>query len=264
MSYDGKIVWITGASSGIGAALAVELASEGARLVLSARRVNRLEKVRDRCAHSDVHLILPLDVTDTHSHQAAFNSIIERFGKLDVLIVNAGIGQRGLIRNSALDIERRIMEVNFFGCISLTHIVLPHFLDTNSGQFVVISSVMGKVSTPGRATYSASKHALHGYFEGLRAELHATDISISIACPGYIRTEIVKHAVTGSGDEHGGIDIQHVDAMRADVFARKAVRQMARKKPVFFIGGMERFAPWIERISPALMRFAMPRVIKLD
>ncbi len=263
MPFSNKIVWITGASSGIGEALAKELSRKGATLVLSARRVNRLERVLRHCDGDD-HMVLPLDVTHSDSHQAAFDAILDRFGRLDILIINAGIGQRGSIRESGLEIERRVMEVNFFGCTSLTHVTLPHFLERGSGHYVVMSSVMGKISTPRRATYSASKHALHGYYEGLRAELHETDIAITLLCPGYVKTEISRHSLIPSGIEHGKMDAQHIEAMTAAVFAKKAIRVIARKKAIAFIGGAERFGPLVERIFPGLYRFLIPRVMKRE
>ena len=264
MSTQGKNIWISGASSGIGAALAIELASRGANLILSARRVDRLEEVRARCARPDDHISIPLDVTHPETHEAAFRKILERFGRLDMLVLNSGIGQRSAISETTNEIERRIMEVNYFGSTSLTRIVLPHFIEQNSGQFVVISSIMGKLSTPRRATYAASKHALHGYFEGLRAELHNTGISISMVCPGYVHTEISIHSLEGSGVPFGEMDDVHQNAMRVDLFARKAVRQIEKKKPICYIGGPERFAPYLERISPSFVRFALPRLVTRD
>jgi dehydrogenase/reductase SDR family member 7B len=264
MPFQGKIVWITGASSGIGADLAVELASKGAILVLSARRKEQLDVVRMRCQRPEEHFILPLDVTDFSTHQAKFDALLERFPRVDVIIVNAGIGQRSSIMKSDFETERQIMDVNFFGCTSLTRVVLPHFLARNQGQIAVISSIMGFVSTPRRATYAASKHALHGYYEGLRSELHKTGVSISMVCPGYVNTEISIHSLTSKKLAFGHMDDQHLKAMPADVFVKKAVRGLSRRKPVILIGGLERFAPLLARLSPALLRFLIPRVITSD
>jgi len=264
MPFKNKVVWITGASSGIGEALAKEFSRQGALLALSARRVNRLERVQRHCERSDEHLLIPLDVTKPDTHQAAFDAILNHFGKLDILVVNAGIGQRGTVKDSGMEIERRVMEVNFFGKTSFTHVVLPHFLEQDAGQIIVTSSIMGSISTPRRATYSASKHALHGYYESLRAELFKTGISITMLCAGYIRTEISRHALQPTGDEFGEMDAQHIDAMSAPVFARKALTAIQKKKATVYLGGPERFAPWISRISPALYRFLLPRVIKRD
>jgi dehydrogenase/reductase SDR family protein 7B len=262
MTYEGKVVWITGASSGIGAALAVELASKGARLVLSARRNEQLKEVLARCEREHDHLLLPLDVTDDQAISSAFETVLGRFGHLDVLVANAGIGQRSSVLESDLETERTIMDVNFFGCTALAKCVLPHFLERNEGQIVVISSIMGFIGTPRRATYAASKHALQGYFDGLRAELFRTNISVSTICPGYIHTDISRSALLGTGTTFGEMDDQHRHAMPAHVFARKAVRGMEKGKPIMFIGGPERFAPLLARLSPALVRYLLPRIIK--
>jgi len=221
MDLSNKVVWITGASSGIGQALAIECARRGAILMLTARRMEQL----------------------------------------DVVVLNAGIGQRGSVEETDPDVERQVMEVNYFGCTEVAHTVLPHFLDRNDGHFVIVSSIMGKLSTPRRATYAASKHALHGFFEGLRAELHHTRIAVTLLCTGYIKTQISVHSVEGDGKAHGAMDDQHRNAMPADVYASKAVRAIERKKPVVYIGGLERFAPQLERLSPALVRWLLPKVI---
>ena len=261
MDYTGKTVWITGASSGIGAALCRELAAKGANIVLSARRAPELEAVRASCERPDNHLCLPLDVTDAPAIQSAMESVLERFGALHSVVLNAGVGQRGAVAETSMEVERSIMEVNFFSVVSHTRIVLPHFLERNEGQLVVISSVMGWISTPRRATYAASKHALQGYFEGLRAELFETNLSISMVCPGYIQTSISAASVTGDGKPFGKMDEQHRNAMTAPVFAKKAVRKLERNKAVMFIGGPERFGPMLARLSPSLFRFLLPRVI---
>jgi len=261
MNYKGKTVWITGASSGIGAALAIELASKGARLILSARREDQLRAVLEQCQDQSNHLLLPLDVTDYQSLSPAFSTVLKQYGHLDTLLVNAGVGQRSSVLEADWETERQVMEVNFFGSTALSKVVLPHFQERNQGQFVVISSVMGFIGTPRRATYAASKHALQGYFESLRAELHQTGIRISLICPGYIHTEISLHSLTGDGKPFGEMDDQHRTAMPSPEFARKAVRSMERNKPVVFIGGLERFGPLIARISPSLVRFLIPKVI---
>jgi dehydrogenase/reductase SDR family member 7B len=261
MDYKGKTVWITGASSGIGAALCTEMASKGANIVLTARREAELERVRMGCERPNDHMCLPLDVTQTASHESALEKILARFGTLDSVVLNAGIGQRGSVLESTKEVERHIMEVNYFSTTELAKTVLPHFLQRSAGQFVVVSSVMGFISTPRRATYAASKHALQGYFEGLRAELHQTNVSIAMICPGYIKTDISISSKTGSGDTFGSMDSQHRNAMGADVFARKAVRGLEKNKAVMFIGGPERFGPILARISPRLVRFLIPKVI---
>lgn len=264
MNLTNKVVWITGASSGIGKALAIECARRGALLMLTARREAELEQTRAACERTDDHRCMVHDVTDHGAHHGVVEAIENTWGRLDVVVLNAGIGQRGSVEETSPDVERHIMEVNYFGCSEVAHAVLPHFLDRNHGQFVVISSIMGKLSTPRRATYAASKHALHGFFEGLRAELHHTRIGVTMLCTGYIKTDISIHSVKGDGKRHGAMDDQHRNAMPSDVYARKAVNAIEKDKAVAYLGGAERFAPLLERISPALVRWLLPKVITRD
>jgi dehydrogenase/reductase SDR family member 7B len=261
-SMKNRTVWITGASSGIGEALARECARQGASVVLSARRADLLEQVRLSCERPDDHMVLPLDITheDTHSH--AFEKILERFGSLDILINNGGIGQKSRVANTSLEVERRIMHVNYFGAVSLTKTVLKHFLERDSGRIVVISSVMGKLSIPYHATYAASKHALHGYFNGLRSELSSTGVSVTIICPGYIRTDISYHTLLADGSELNRMDPVHEKAMPAEVCARRIVRAVVRGKAEAYMGGIEIAAIYINQFFPRLFRFLMPRVLK--
>ena len=261
MIFEDRIVWITGASSGIGAALAIELSRKGAILVLSARREELLREVMSECANPERHMVLPLDVTDTDSHEDAFHKVMDRFGRVDVLVNNAGIGQRGTVLRSNLEVERHIMDVNFFGAVSITRQVLPHMAQRNEGLIVVMSSVMGKLSTPGHATYAASKHALHGYFDGLRSELHKTGIEVSIICPGYIQTDISKHSIRPDGSRHGRMDKQHIDAMSAETMARKTVRALEKGRQEYYVGGPEIYGVWLQRLMPGLVRRLLPKVL---
>ena len=170
MSFSGKVVWITGASSGIGEALAVELAKASARLVLSARRPDELARVAKQCASTEV-MIVPLDLAKSDDFEKLVADVLARFGQIDVMVHNGGISQRSWVKDTAMSVHRRLMEVNFFGTVALTRALLPSMLAKKQGHFVVISSVMGKIGTPMRSSYAATKHALHGFFDCLRAEV---------------------------------------------------------------------------------------------
>ncbi len=257
-----KIVWITGASSGIGESLARECARLGATVILSARRAEVLEIVRKSCDRPGDHMTLPLDVTEEQTHAIAFGKIIDRYGSLDILINNSGISQRSRVAETPLDIERRIMDVNYFGVLSLTKTVLHHMIERDRGRIVVVSSVMGKVSTPGHATYAASKHALHGYFEGLRAELDGTGVGVTMICPGYVRTNISHHALMADGVEHGKMDAIHEKAMAPEICSRRIAKAIMRGKPEAHIGGIETRAILLNRLFPGLYRFLLPRVYR--
>ena len=199
MFFDGKMVWLTGASSGIGEAVAYALAARGARLILSARRVEKLQAVQAACARPDRHRILPLDLADPASLAAAVPQALAHGGAIDVLINNGGISQRAQAVETDLAVDRRIMEVNYFGTIALAKAVLPSMLERGAGHIAVVSSLMGKFSTPRRSAYAASKHALHGFFDALRAEVHHAGVRVTLICPGYVRTDISRHALTADG-----------------------------------------------------------------
>lgn len=252
--YQDQVVWITGASSGIGEALAYEFARQGARLVLSARRVDALDAVRRQCVNPERHLVLPLDMADCAALPAAVQQVLATMGRIDVLINNAGISQRSLVKDTALEVDRRIMEVDFFGPVALTKAVLPHMLQQRGGQLAMVSSVVGLVATPYRSAYAAAKHALIGFCDSLRAEVFASGIGVSVILPGYVRSNVSLSALTGDGSAHGIVDPGQQTAMPADVFARKAVAALARRQNRILIAGpRERFGVWLGRLSPNLL-----------
>lgn len=254
MSKDTTIL-ITGASSGIGEALAKEYARRGATLILSARRVGELERVRAACDLPESRcLILPLDVADHASIPAAVARAVAWKGSVDVVVNNAGISQRSRAVETSLDVEKHLFDVNYFGTVELTRHLLPHFLERKSGHIVVITSVVGKLGTAIRTSYAASKHALHGYFDSLRAELADTGISVSLVCPGYIRTDVSVNAVGPDGSKYGKMDVNQEKGMDPDVFARKAVKALNKRKPEIWIGGFEVVGIWLSKFAPGLLR----------
>jgi short-subunit dehydrogenase len=259
--YNGQVVWITGASSGIGEALAHEFARQGAQLVLSARRGDVLETVRGRCANADRHTVLPLDMTQTAALPAHAASVLEKHGRVDVLINNAGISQRSLVKDTALTVDRQIMELDFFGPVALTKAVLPAMLKQGSGQLAAVSSIVGLVATPYRSAYAAAKHAITGFYDALRAEVHDAGIAVSVLYPGFVRSNVSLAALTGDGSPHGALDPAQETAMPADVFARRAVAALAaRKERIIIAGGRERLGVALGRISPALLARTIRRV----
>lgn len=254
-----RIVWITGASSGIGAALARAWAAEGARCVLSARREDALEAVRRSCADPDRHVVLPLDATAFDTHGEAVRRVYGEIGPVDVLVLNSGIGQRGSALDTDLDVVRRIMEVNFTGSVSLGRLVAARMATRGSGHLVVTSSVTGRVPVPGRSTYAASKHALHGYFEALRAEVHDRGVRVTMACPGYVLTDISENALAADGSRHGVTDAQHRRGMDADVCARQILRAVRHGRAEVHPGGPETLAMPLNRLLPGLSRLLLRR-----
>ena len=261
MDFEDKIIWITGASSGIGAALARAWAERGARLVLSARREEALNAVRDGCAHPERHVVLPLDLTDTDALFGKAREVRETVGPVDVLVNNGGISQRAPAAETDLAVVRRIMEVNFFGAVALTKAVLPSMLERGAGHVVVVSSLVGKFGTPRRSAYAASKHALHGFFDALRAEVHDAGLQVTLILPGYVRTDITKNALTAEGARHGKMDTNQAEGLDPDAVARKTVRAVERGRAEVIIAGPEGLAVYAKRFLPGLFRRVIRRVV---
>jgi len=252
-NYQNKVVWITGASSGIGEALAMAFAKEGAKLVLSSRRANELNNVKQKLNINEKNvLVLPLDLADTNSLTNHAAKVIATFGKIDVLINNGGISQRSWVKDTPLDIDRKIMEVNFFGTVALTKAVLPHMIKQNSGQILVISSIAGKFGFYLRSAYSASKHALHGFFESLRMEVYNNNIKVMMACPGKIKTDISLNALNAKGEKTNLMDESTEKGISAAACAQGIIKGLNNNKYEIFIGGKEMKSVWIKRFFPTL------------
>jgi len=206
MAFKDRRVWITGASSGIGEALARAFHQAGAKLILSARREEELKRAQELCGGVPNTRILPLDVGRSEELPAKARIALEMFGGIDILVLNAGITQRSLARDTDESVYRSLMEVNFFGPAVMTRAILPSMLEKRSGHIVVISSVAGKFGVPLRSGYSATKFALHGFYEALRAEEGRNGIRVTMVCPGYIRTDISLSALNGDGSKHAKMD----------------------------------------------------------
>ena len=248
------MIWITGASSGIGEALAYALAGKNNFLILSARREDQLERVKNQCpsqSHGGIYL-LPLDLAAAPAISKKVEEALKWKGHIDVLINNGGISQRGLAKDTVLDVDRRIMEVNYFGTIALTKAVLPGMIERRSGHIVVNTSITGKFSTPLRSSYAASKHALHGFFDALRAELFDHDIKVTILAPGFVKTDITLHALTNEGKAFNKMGEAQAAGMKVATCARKMIRAIEREKEEVYIGGKEVYAVYLKRFFPGL------------
>jgi len=199
MDFEGKTAWVTGASSGIGEALALGLAQRGARLILSGRRVEALEAVAARLDAES--LVLPFETTDMDALPGVVARAIAWRGDVDMLINNAGISQRSLALDTDFSVYRTIMEVDYFAPVRLTQLLLPHMVARGSGHLSVVSSVAGKVGVPLRTGYCSAKHAVVGYFDSLRSEIEtAYGIGVSVITPGSVATQVAYNALSGSGD----------------------------------------------------------------
>ena len=251
--YREKVVWVTGASSGIGRAVALELSKYGSCLILSSRSVKKLEAVRQECAHPGKTRVVALDLGDFKSMDALVQQALDQFGHIDILINNAGISQRSLIADTALEVYEDLIRINYLGTVALTTALLPHMIERNQGQVVTVTSLMGKFGSPLRSGYCGAKHALHGFMDVLRMELHHTGIDVTLICPGFVQTAIARNALTGTGEPQEHDDQATSRGMPADVFARKMLRAVARKKFEAYIGGKETMGVYVKRFFPKLL-----------
>jgi short-subunit dehydrogenase len=253
MSFRDKNIWITGASSGIGEALAYELSNRGANLILSSRRKEALMEVKNNCkTPSKVHIIT-LDLAETDQLSGKAREALSIFGHIDYLFNNGGISQRSKAIDTKIEVIRKVMEINFFGSVALTKAVLPSMIERQSGHIVVTSSVMGKFGTRLRSSYAASKHALHGYFDSLRQEHYDDNIHISLVCPGYIKTNVTKNALEGDGSKHNKMGKGQENGMPAEEFAKKLIPKILSEKEEIYIGGKEIWGVYLKRFFPRLL-----------
>lgn len=235
--YLNKVVLITGASSGIGEAIALEMAAAKAVLILAARRMEELQRVANACrllGAKDV-LCVELDVTNRDQVRRLGEEIDKHDWKIDILINNAGISQRSLVMETSEDVERRIMEVNYFAPVHLSKVMYPRL--QKNGQIVIISSLSGLFGFMERSTYAASKHAIKGYFESW--QLEKPDIAITMIFPGRIQSNISFHALHGDGSRHSVLDKAQQEGMPAKLCAQKVLRTVAKRKKIVLIGRKE-------------------------
>ena len=254
----GKVVWITGASSGIGEALAVLASRRGAQLVLSARRPAELERVRGLCADPAQVKLLPLDLEGVDA-EAAAQQAQALFGRIDVLVNNAGISQRSLFKDTAMPVYRRIMELDFFAPVALTRALLPAMRQRGTGHVVMIGSVVSKIGAPLRSGYAAAKHALAGFTEAARAELWRDGLKFTLVCPGFVHTQVSVNALSGSGDRHGVMDQTIGQGLSAEACAEAIWRGVEKDKEELLIAGREGAYVLLKRLLPGLFSYALKR-----
>lgn len=254
MDFSNKVVWITGASSGIGKTLAIELSLQNAKLILSSRDENALKLVKNDCKIPENVAIIPLDLEDFTQFSSKAEEAISAFGKVDILVNNGGISQRSFVKDTDILVDKRIMDVNYLGTVALTKAILPHFIENKSGHFVVTTSIVGKIGTPLRSSYAASKHALHGFFDSLRAEHFHDHISITLICPGFVNTNVSKNALTGNGTPQQKMDAATQNGMQPERFAKLMAKAIHNKKEEVYIGGFkEKLGVFTKRFFPKIL-----------
>ncbi|MHA1177910.1 SDR family NAD(P)-dependent oxidoreductase [Psychrobacter faecalis] len=244
-------IWITGASSGIGEALSIAFAKRGASLILSGRDKDKLENVKIRCKNSKKHIVVPFDIADAKQAKAAYDTTKTQAEKIDWLINNAGISQRALIMETTEEVERKLMEIDYFAQTRLTRLVLPDMIAQGGGKIVMVSSVAGLLGTQYRGAYGAAKAAIHMWANSLRAELYDQGIGVATIFPGFIQTNISINALTGDGSAQGTMDDATNKGLTATVFAKQVVKALTKGEEYIIVAGnKEKLATRVNRLSP--------------
>jgi len=247
-----QVAWITGASSGIGEELAKQLSAKGLKLILSARSEAKLHQLKATLPNSEDHLVVPLDLEHSEGFAELAKNVIAQTGTIDFLYNIGGLSQRAEAHETPIEVDRRIMEINYFGTIALTKAVLPFMQRQKNGHIVVISSIAGKFGFYLRSAYSASKHALHGFFESLLLEEAHNNIHVTIACPGKINTPISLSALNSEGKPHGEMDHNQETGMPVGECVRILLKAVEKGKKEILIGNKEIKAITLKRFLPGL------------
>jgi short-subunit dehydrogenase len=259
---DASVVVISGAGGGLGRALAARFARAGCRVVLLDRDESAVEAAAQTLINSGhVASSLACDVTDIAACEAAIARVVAQFGRLDVLINNAGVTHRSAFASTNIEVLRHVIEVNLFGAMHLTRAALPHLV-TSRGLIVAISSVAGFTPLIARTGYAASKHALHGFFESLRTEVAADGVDVMLVCPSFIATGIEQHALgpTGGAATHAQVVVG--GRLQPDDVADRIFAGAERNRRLLLVGRTARAAWWLSRLAPALYERIMARRLR--
>jgi short-subunit dehydrogenase len=249
--FGGKVVWITGASSGIGEALARRFAKGGARLILSSRRKDELDRVAKSCSEAKSVAVFPLDLSQPQLMHEAVQCALRINGCVDVMVHNAGVAQRAFAAETDYRVDELLMKTNYLGPVALTKALLPSMRSRRDGHFIVVTSVLGKFGLPGRSGYCASKHALHGFFDTIRAELWRDGIHVTLALPGWVRTNVSINALTGSGAPNAKMEEGTAGGVSPDFCARRIISAAASgKREVTVVKLKEQAALYLSRFAP--------------
>lgn len=254
-----NVIWITGASSGIGAELAKQYAKEGATLILSARREKALQEVKNSCEHQENITILPLDLKNFNSMEQYVEKALAVYGSIDLLINNGGVSQRSLIADTKMEVYQELMDVNYIGTVALTKALLPYFIERKKGHFTVVTSVMGKFGSPYRSGYCGAKHALHGFFDVLRMEHEKDNVDVTLICPGFVQTNVTINALTGTGERLNHDDPGTQNGLEVAFFCRKMIRAIRNKKWEVSFGKKEKLGIFVKRFSQKLLHAIVMR-----
>ncbi|EDV90784.1 dehydrogenase/reductase SDR family protein 7-like [Drosophila grimshawi] len=267
----GKVVLITGASSGLGESLAHVFYRAGCKVILAARRIQELERVKKDLLALDVDpayppTVLALDLAELNSIPDFVKRALAVYNQVDILINNGGIGVRADVASTAVDVDLKVMLVNYFGTVALTKALLPSMVKRRSGHFCFISSVQGKFAIPQRAAYSASKHAIQAFADSLRAEVASKNIDVSCVSPGYIRTQLSMNALTGAGSNYGKMDEATAKGMLPSKLAERILQCILRREPDIIVSDCQaKIAYYLRHLLPSVYFWIMAkRALKLE
>ncbi len=260
---NGKNIWITGASSGIGEALVYELNSRECNLVISSRNEKDLNSVKNKCPFPDKVVILTMDLLNFNSFEKLSRSAIDALGSIDLLINNAGVSQRSLIVDTDFLVYKKLMDINYLGTVALSKAILPHFISKKNGHFVTVTSLMGKFGSPYRSGYCGAKHALHGFFDVLRMEHEKDGIDVTLICPGFVHTNVAKNALTSDGSPQTTDDVATQNGLPVKEFANKMIKAIEKRKFEAYIGRKEIMGIYVKRFFPRyLHRLVLKSTVK--
>lgn len=254
MKFKDKVVWITGGSSGIGEALAYNFHKEGAKLILSSNEEDELKRVKSNFNNrkEDVFL-LPLDLSHIDTLEAKGKEALNHFGHIDILMNNGGISQRSLVKDTSIEVYKKIMNIDYFGHVAITMAILPSMLKRKSGHIVVTSSIAGKIGIPLRSAYCSAKHALHGFFDSLRAEVWRDNIKVTIVCPSGVRSKISINALVGNGHTYGKMDDVQERGLTPEECASQIIKAVMKEKEEVVLGNdYTKYSVYIKRFFPGL------------
>jgi dehydrogenase/reductase SDR family protein 7B len=261
--FKDQVVWITGASSGIGEAMARDFVKRGARVILTARRVERLQTLATELNQRALSAkVLVADLSKLETFPELARQAIACFGHIDVLFNNAGMSQRSQVVDTPFALEAHMITLDLLSPIALTKAILPHFLDRKKGHVLVTSSLMGELELPGSATYACVKHGLNGYFYSMAFEVEKFGIRVQVLEPGFVRTEVSESAMTASGALYGKMDSTQANAMSAETFSKRVFPKIERGQIRIIVAGKEGIAIPLKRWFPKLYRVFVSKLGK--
>ncbi|MGX5202092.1 SDR family NAD(P)-dependent oxidoreductase [Aliikangiella sp. IMCC44632] len=262
MNYTNKTIWITGASGGIGQALVKSFDEQGASLILSGRNQAVLEKIKAHCRKPNKHQVVCFDLSDAKAVLQAAEQVCSEF-QIDVLVNNGGISQRSLALETQLEVDRRVMEIDYFAAVALTKQVAAQMVARQTGLIINISSVAGKVGSPLRSAYSGAKHALIGFMDCLRAELASYNVRVVNVCPGFVHTNISRNALTGDASPYAKLDDEINHGMATDTFAKLLMKRLnGGNDEIIIATGLPRLGSIFRRLMPNTFIKILPKIYK--